>query len=623
MTSLKWIFDPLPPSGAIQGGIPIAHVLGPDMGIDTFVREVLQNSLDQATGNEIVRVNFGFHEMDGAEKKQFADAIELNQLERHLEGAAGGPGVMGSRLEQTLERLASEPLILLRIDDSGTQGLTGGENEGGKNFNALCRNVLDTAEDRPLRGGSFGLGKAVLWRCSSISTVLFSSQIAAEDPRSGFRLFGRVELPYHRTDDKGWNGPGWFGLSQDTAQGVRAVSVWDDQAAETARKANLFRPAQLDTGTTIGLVGFYEPWEEEPRPILQVAEDIVASASRWFWPSIRTDQQALQVAVEVFQTGEQVYNRMVELEPDVSPFMIALTGQDTVPQVSQPGDVAERHLHLKIPARKPSNQDPGTPEVDGEFRLRLRFASGEESPGLQNRVALMRGAGMVIEYKRPARSPAEAIPYHAVLSGGLANGNSDTDHTMERFLRAAEPPSHNQWMPGTDRLQAEYRRGARARFQRLWADLDRAVVELCEEQAPATDRGPRRLARLFPIRAGSGEPSGRPQFRTDRLDAHLEGSTWVVSGHILKRGGQDWNWAFNVSLWLDAETGRGEQIKLVTLEADTDHIVQSGDAWEVKVPSSVRSVSFKGQSQAAPLGDEALHRTRVRLDVRPRRDIVV
>ena len=77
---------------------------------------------------------------------------------------AGGPGVMRSRLERALERFDAEPLTLLRIDDSGTQGLTGGENEEGKNFNALCRNVLDTAEDRPLRGGSFGLGKAVLWR---------------------------------------------------------------------------------------------------------------------------------------------------------------------------------------------------------------------------------------------------------------------------------------------------------------------------------------------------------------------------------------------------------------------------------------------------------------------------
>ena len=88
MTSLKWIFDPLPPSGAIQGGIPIAHVLGPDMGIDTFVREVLQNSLDQATGNEIVRVNFGFHEMDDAKRRQ--NGLAANAIAVEIVHIAGG-----------------------------------------------------------------------------------------------------------------------------------------------------------------------------------------------------------------------------------------------------------------------------------------------------------------------------------------------------------------------------------------------------------------------------------------------------------------------------------------------------------------------------------------------------
>ncbi|HEX2201571.1 MAG TPA: hypothetical protein VHH93_06220 [Gammaproteobacteria bacterium] len=34
-------------------------------------------------------------------------------------------------------------------------------------------NDLYTSEDRPQRGGSYGLGKAVLWRFSSFSTVLF------------------------------------------------------------------------------------------------------------------------------------------------------------------------------------------------------------------------------------------------------------------------------------------------------------------------------------------------------------------------------------------------------------------------------------------------------------------
>ena len=37
MTELQWIFDPSPPSGAVQAGIPIAHALGPDVDVGTFV----------------------------------------------------------------------------------------------------------------------------------------------------------------------------------------------------------------------------------------------------------------------------------------------------------------------------------------------------------------------------------------------------------------------------------------------------------------------------------------------------------------------------------------------------------------------------------------------------------
>ena len=41
---LDWIFDPLPPSGARVGGIPIAHVFRPT--VDVFVRELIQNSVN-------------------------------------------------------------------------------------------------------------------------------------------------------------------------------------------------------------------------------------------------------------------------------------------------------------------------------------------------------------------------------------------------------------------------------------------------------------------------------------------------------------------------------------------------------------------------------------------------
>src|SRR5215218_7647615 len=255
--SLHWVFDPAPPSGARQGGLATAHVIEPEL--DKFVREVLQNARDQRTNDEIVRVHFAFHRLDGEFKDRFLDCMGWEELEPHLEAAANQGGVtIGPQLERALHQATEDfPLLVLRIDDSGTRGLMGGEDEPGGNFNALTRNTLVTGEDSRYRGGSFGLGKSVLWRFSSLSTVLFSSRIE-EGPQWRFRLFGRTELPFHRTDNSRlWAGPGWFGLEQEAGTGRRrAVSGWDEQVEDLARKIFLDRPARLGTGTTILVVGF-------------------------------------------------------------------------------------------------------------------------------------------------------------------------------------------------------------------------------------------------------------------------------------------------------------------------------------------------------------------------------
>ena len=584
----------------------------------------MQNSLDQRMDGQGATIRFSIHRLRGSNRQQFNQAINWTQLEPHIRAVATGrASVMARRLEQALQDLEDEPLTVLRIDDSGTRGLIGGENEAGKNFNALCRNVLDTAEDRPLRGGSFGLGKSVLWRFSSVSTVLFSSRLGHADPKSGFRLFGRAELPHHSTGTDNWSGPGWLGQPEQTLQGLRAVSVWDEDAVPAAEPAQLFRPAQLGSGTTLVVVGFFEPGEEEPRPLSTVAAEILQSATRWFWPSICSNTGDLQVDVEAFDNNERVYSQSAGPVPDVSPFMNTVKATTIHSSVSEQGSVAEKRLSFRIPARRPMGQNSAEPEIDGELRLLLRLATPDDSSSLDNRVALMRGSGMVVDYHRPSRTPLENQTYHAVLLGGLACGESDSDRAVEQFLRASEPPSHNQWMAGTDRIQSEYRQGAKVRFQRLWSDVDRAIVELCEQKVPPATQGPGRLARLFPLRGRGGGASGASFFRVDRLAAHLDDSTWHVSGRVVKRENNNRDWSFQVILWLDAETGRGEPVHLRSLETNRGEVQSQGESWECLLPGSEREVEFFGESKsgAGPHDSVQIRRSRVRLEVRPRMGI--
>jgi hypothetical protein len=288
-----WVFDDAPASGARRAGLAMAHVIPGEL--DKFVREVLQNARDQRRDEETVKVRFTFLEFSGGLKEGFLQALGWDELKPHIENAADEGGVtIGPQLRRALDVVQSERLLVLRIEDSGTLGLVGGEDEHGEgtNFNPLCRDELVTGESSDTRGGSFGLGKSVLWRFSVTSTVLFSSRIS-QGRRSRLRLFGRVELPFHVTDGQEWRGQGYWGLEETRPSGkVRAISVWDDEAEEAARQLHLFRGIQLGTGTSILLVGFFEPSGEQPRRARDIGRDVLDSATRWFWPSLIGSPQA-------------------------------------------------------------------------------------------------------------------------------------------------------------------------------------------------------------------------------------------------------------------------------------------------------------------------------------------
>ncbi len=203
---VTWIFDQVPASGARHGGLAEAEVFDKDIG--TFVREVLQNARDQRRPDTQVRVRFRLEDLSGPDLEHFLQGADWRQLEPHLDAIGSADYITVSpRVRDSLDALRSAGhLRLLRIDDHGTNGLTGDEDDPEANFNALCRNTLITPSGRRESGGSFGLGKSVLWRFSGLSTVLFASSVHGPEPRH--RFFGRTLLAWHETPEGEWEGSG-------------------------------------------------------------------------------------------------------------------------------------------------------------------------------------------------------------------------------------------------------------------------------------------------------------------------------------------------------------------------------------------------------------------------------
>jgi len=613
----EWIFDRLPASKARKGGLANTQVFDPSL--DSFVREVLQNSRDQRRGDARVDVRLILRELTGPAVRDFLEAIGWGTLEDHIEGAADPSLVtIGPRLREGLEWIAGGTLRVLLIEDSGTRGLTGGEDDD-SNFAALCRHELITSADRRESGGSFGLGKSVLWRFSNLSTVLFHS-ITSDENRS--RFIGRVVLPAHEAEEESWEGSGWFGVED---VGPRAVSLWDDDARALAAATEIGR-AEGASGTSILVLGFDEPALEEERDVELVCEDIVQSATRWFWPALLRDD--ISVLVEGWVDDERVFTRHAQpANAEVAPFVRALTDTAEVDDVAEnPGDVAEREITIQIPPQRPDRFDHPRDAIEAKAVLRIRLAeSGEDEH--RNTVALQRGTGMVVDYKAVKTRAGSEQTFHALLLTGRARGDSEADQALEEFLRAAEPPAHSEWTHTTERIRAEYAQGFRTALVDMFAQIDAAARELTREEVVDSDEGPDALKRLFPM-PGVGATVREESYRLAGAEARLEGDRWIFTGRYVRKlvDDQDSPWAFRVGLFLDQESAggsaKGDRVPLTEFQASgpaTAGPISSDGSVSVSVPAGALEVPFSGRSEPVDVPAHGLRRVKLRMDIKASR----
>ena len=620
MTSdLGWRFDPIPASGAITGGAAETFVFKPQLA--SFVREVLQNSHDQRLGQSPVRVDFRFHEYspDTADREALEQALGWEQLRTHLAAVAEGESTMSLRIAQALDALEAGPLLALEITDRNTAGLNGDEFERGANFAALCRNVLDTPPGtKPGRGGSYGLGKAVLWLYSSLSTIMFSSRLSADGLEGRSRFIGRAVLPYHEVSPHRLSGLGWFGdHDADTEGRERSVSVWDDAALQIEQRLGIDRDDA--SGTSILVLGFREPYLDETRPAEEIAKDVLRHASLWFWPAMTASPvPTLQVSSSVVRDGALVFEDDAVSTEEVSHFVTARSAADAQATAPTAGDVAERILDFRVPALLNPKDDQPQGEVTANFRLRVVRSEDAEHPHA-NSVALTRGAGMVVDYKDWGRKPGDGRPYFALLEAGLARGNSESDLAAESFLRAAEPPAHDDWQL-TDAVRARYRQGGRQRLIDLQTAVRKALADICEENLPSSQQGPALLAKLLPMgrKTGKAKPPG-PQFHVDFHDPTFENGAWTVKGRVVRhRGAGDWH--ATVVLALDAESGRAEAMELAHCQAqhngDALRVEERQESAVIWVDATIDEFAF--EAAAVNLPGEDAYRTRLLADVRPR-----
>jgi hypothetical protein len=571
MSRLKWIFDEEPPSGEQQGGDLARKAFSLDL--NTFVREVLQNSKDannhDSLPNGPAEVIFKLIEISGERVSEFLNSLEWESLSKHLKGGAYNDYKF---MLKEIEKLEFEQrLRLLLIEDSNTTGLYGGEKQKNTPFKSLVKDKLFSTKDDQYAGGSHGLGKSVLWGFSAFSTVFFYSKIKSQlaEEAKFHRFLARTAIPSHEIVNQGYTGSGWFGKEITTKKGSYATSIFGTDAKIRAQQLLMDREDE-SPGTSILVFGFREPIRGEEREAEEIISDLKKASAEWFWPTICRDDPGLIVKTQYIFEGEKHEVQVVDpyAYEDLRPLIKAYNDyleENTVSDLKDENDTVLASLPIEIPSMKEGGHEAFT----GSNKLLVRLAdNGSEKT---NKVAIFRGQGMIIDYLEPGQLALDAQNYYGVFVAGTAAGSTEQDEHVEQFLRLAEPPEHTAWT-STEKLRDNYHTPYKKPLDKLKADLKKVLRSLVTKNSESEDDVPPELLKRFRLGSSSGGFIAESEFKID-IDASVKDGRWIFNSLVKPKNKLDKDWRVKIYPRMseeDSKFNKGDLSLIEEIEASAN-----------------------------------------------------
>ncbi|WP_055478913.1 helix-turn-helix domain-containing protein [Sphaerimonospora mesophila] len=591
--SISWHHRPAHADGGRELGNAAAFAFDPDLTV--LAREATQNSIDERLdGNRPVRVRFTLHELTGERLRRLQEALRWDDLVPHFEAAADPRQKVGRVLANGLQELRERgSLLLLRIDDYNAHGLTGPEYDTGR-FAAVVRRLLDSHKTGTA-GGSYGLGKATIWATSQFGLVIMNSTLSETyEGRRECRMVGRLDLPWREVNGVQYAGPAWLGESDPLRHGA-ARSWWAGD--RTVEEFYLTRGSS-DPGTSFLIVGAYDP-SGEAVDLEQMHGALVRALATGFWASMvvgRDSAPLLEASVEAFRDGQVVMaEERVDphrYEPARSRAVRAFLDGTTVSQITAAEDVIALPVPLTVPPRK---DDTNTETVEHQAVLLVTpTTDDDERP---NRLVCTRGTRMVVLERTVSDVPLGAIRFQAVLLAGRASRRNGAEADLaEAFLRAAEPPEHNDWKQ-TEDLTSTYARGAATRlkeFRKAMVDRVREAVRPMENitdiETPASLR---ELLKLDPPPAPRSP--GYPTIRSATGAVDADGA-WCLRVEI-KLPERDDPWLVRPLLRFATRSGPRPEARWAHLTAESHcEVTEDGD---LRCAAGARTAVFTGISDVA------------------------
>jgi hypothetical protein len=513
-------------------------------GLASLARESAQNSNDARLDGSDAELVYTFMLLSGDARRRFEEALRWStELRPHLTAMADAAegAVTAGQLQSGINAVeSSDSLALLRISDYNARGLTGPEFAEGDvshygNFIKLCRLDLFSGKDRA-SGGSFGLGKAVYWRFSRLQTVLFNSTIPTGEAVAGKcrnRLIGVNQGVVHQLDGVNYQGRGFFGAPDDNGD---VASIWQDD--------DLVERLQLDRsderpGTSALLLGFYDPDEPEKglgdiSELRTFAKNLGDALEEDFWPLLTRGR--LCVRVEVTDGEKTVYERIVDPEDQYAELTRALRKFDSGivdDELKQVGDIVVRDVPIAVSACTDARDRHPSFQHIAKLVVTL---SDDQPDSLENKVCLLRQPEMVVQ---TIEKSFEGRTYHAFLLAGAAihpTNPSLEESRADDFLRFAEPPAHDQWIPRSGRnktsqanLTAHYRAPWIPNLRNIQTTILDQLFTLFGAPPVAEDQAPKAIFNNLAFLHGDAGTGGRGASAPRKPDIRIQRAR-VVDG---------------------------------------------------------------------------------------------
>lgn len=614
---LTWWFRP----GNPDGGRELGNAAGFAFDVDPAItgREAAQNTVDEKLPGEAqVTMRVTVNELSGETLRRYLEVLRFEgQLRPHLEAAAAREKQKSAAVIKAGLKLLDESkkLVLVKIEDFSATGLVGEEYDDG-NYMAVVRNVLDSFKGETA-GGSYGLGKAAMSSASRFGLVLVNSNLSKPvEGQKDRRFVGRIELPWHRIPEGHdlageFAGPGWFGTEDPDPRRQGATRSW---WANRTLTTDLFMERTDEPGTSFVIVGAYDP-SGGAETVEQLVDAFTVALADNFWAAMTDRPDRTPASLKAWVCGQR--NGTTFTEQTVDPRLRQPTKVDAflahledavVPALESPGDVVRDTVKLVIPKRV-------VPDVHNETEhdavlLVVYVDDLARGPGEQqlNRVALMRGSHMVISEEAVPSLPVGARPFFAIVLAGEAAGDDASDKIAERFLRAAEPPAHDRWVPTPDVVDS-YARGARQRIHDFHAEIRKKIRAVVSKPSKDVSDGPDALKELLRLAVKSPvEP--RPRVKAARRLGIADGA-WSIEATVSLPARED-AWRFAPVVRFATESGTPIPVGWKEIAAVTQCREEDGF---IVADLGARTVRFRGVTDPAT-HPVAASRARLQVDVR-------